>query len=395
MKKKKNNTLSINNKAIFSLLFFSSLLYSCKDDANVSFVIPENVSIQSTSTPVASHKTTAQRKKEADDLRVLYSKPLSQWPKATIDTDNGVEFKEIQSLKNVPFPQDNQYSAERASLGRTLFFDKRLSGSKALSCQTCHDPNIGWADGKDYPTGHEGVQLKRHSPSILNAGYNTVYFWDGRAKSLEEQAIAVLTNPKEMHSTPESIASTLNSIPTYKTKFKQAYGIDSPTLTEVSKAIATFERTVNTKNQSPFDQFINGKRDALSDSALRGMHIFRTTGRCINCHSGSNFTDNKFHNLSLTYEYTEKEDLGLYDITHNTDDWGKFKTPSLRNVANTAPYMHNGVFLTLNKVLTLYNDGMHGKDPHKDPIIRPLGLSDEDVVDLEEFLKALSEPTPK
>ncbi|MBC7473754.1 MAG: c-type cytochrome [Candidatus Sericytochromatia bacterium] len=381
-----------------AIISFSLLFTGCKDNVEVNFTVPNNISENILSeTLQPSHKSPLQRKKEANDLREIYSKNSDLWPAPTLDTDpnHGVEFNEIGSLRAIKFPQENQYTPERAFLGRALFVDKRLSGSKSLSCETCHNPKTGWNDNKEFSAGHEGIKLKRNTPSILNVGYNKAFFWDGRAKSLEEQALAVLTSEKEMHSTPESIAETVNNIPIYKKKFKESYNVDNVSINEVTKALATFERTINTKSQSPFDKFINGQKDSMSDSAIRGLNLFRTKARCINCHSGSNFTDNKFHNLSLTYEGTENEDLGRYNITRIEDDWGRFKTPSLRNVEKTAPYQHNGVFLTLNKVLKFYNEGTHGKDPHKSPIIRSLGLGDEDLTDLEEFLKSLSETVPK
>lgn len=382
-------------KKLVTTFLLPLLLLSCKEQSqyNADFTsTTADTTIQTVKHPV---KTDLQRKKEADDLREIYSKPSSQWPEPEIDVQNGGTFKEIGSLPPATFPSDNQFSVQRAELGKNLFFDARLSGSKKLSCFSCHNPKLAWTDGKETAIGHEGMVLKRNSPPVVNSVYNTSFFWDGRAKSLEEQAKGVMNNPNEFHSTPESIAETVNSVSSYKTKFKEAYGIDKATIDDVAKAIATYERTVVTKSQSPFDKFISGQKTAMSDSAIRGMHLFRTTGRCINCHNGANFSDNKFHNLSLTYEGSDKEDLGLYNITKNPDDWGKFKTPSLRNISTTGPYMHNGVFLTVTKVLSLYNDGMHGKDPHKSPIIRPIGFSDQELLDLEEFLNALSEPVPQ
>ncbi len=383
-------------RKIYYKVFASLLVISisgCKEQSDFSpLITPEsNLLSISENSLKSSHKTPAQRKKEADELRVLYSKPQSQWPKAEIEIKEGVEYDEITSLPAVQFPSDNQYSPKRAELGKALFFDKRLSGSNALSCATCHNPAKGWADAKELPTGHLDTPLKRHSPGILNLAYNTTFFWDGRAKSLEDQAVAVLTNPNEMHATPEFIEETFNKIPAYQKKFKEAYGIDRINIEYVTKALATFERTVVTKNQSPFDQFVKGNHNALSDSSIRGLHVFRTQGRCMNCHSGANFTDNKFHNLTLTYEGTEKEDLGRFNVTKDPKDWGKFKTPSLRNITETSPYMHNGIYEKLSKVLSFYNDGTNGKDPHKSVLIKSLSLSDEQLVDLEEFMKSLTE----
>ncbi|MEK7434384.1 MAG: cytochrome c peroxidase [Cyanobacteriota bacterium] len=343
-----------------------------------------------------SHKTTFQLKKEADDLRELYSKPKEQWPTPKIDYAHGGTFKEIGSLPlTVKFPNDNQFSLQRAELGKALFFDNKLSLDKNMSCFTCHDSQKNWTDGKQQAEGHNGVILKRNSPTVVNSAHLPLLFWDGRAKSLEEQASAVITNPNELASNPQLIEERLNASSFYKEKFKQAYNIDKIDINYVAKAIATYERTIITKNQSPFDKFVSGQKTALTDGSIRGMHVFRTLGKCINCHNGPNFTDDKFHNLTLTYEQTDKEDLGLYYITKNLEDWGKFKTPSLRNVKDTGPYMHNGVFIPLKKVLELYNDGMNGKDSHRSPLIRSLSLEDQEIADLEEFLGSLSEPVPQ
>jgi cytochrome c peroxidase len=376
------------------LLTLAAVITGCDRQADFTPLLAGQASLESENTPALrpSHKTALERKRDAVELREIYSKPPEQWPKPLIDP--GVELREIGSLPPVKFPPDNQFSVARAQLGRALFFDKRLSGSNALSCSTCHNPNQNWADGKELPTGHLGIQLKRHSPTILNNGYNNIFFWDGRANSLEAQAVAVITNPNEMHMTPETVEQTLNNIPAYQKKFKETYGIDRVDFNSVTKAIATFERTITTKNQSPFDQFLAGKKEALSDAAVRGLNIYRTQARCLNCHNGANFTDNKFHNLSLTYAGSDKEDLGRFNITKDPSDWGVFKTPTLRNAAQTGPYMHNGVFATISKLMGLYNDGMHGKDQNKSPLLHPLGLSDDDLLDLEAFINSLSEASP-
>jgi cytochrome c peroxidase len=383
---------------LIAKLFLITVMVSinaCERNSGFTPLISEETSFETNNTTQLkpSHKTAAQRRKDAADLREIYSKPASQWPMAL--TDPGVEFTEITNLPPVRFPADNPFSVSAAQLGRILFFDKRLSGSNALSCSTCHNPSQNWADAKELPTGHMGIELKRHSPSIVNNGYNTVFFWDGRARSLEEQAAMVITNPNEMHMTPALVEQTLNNIPVYQKKFKETYNIDMIDFKHVTQALATFERTLNTKNQSPFDQFLQGNKNALSDPAVRGMHVFRTQARCMNCHNGANFTDNKFHNLSLTYAGSEKEDLGRFNITKDPSDWGVFKTPTLRNSAVTAPYMHNGVFGTITKLLSLYNDGMHGKDQNKSPLLHALNLGDEELLDLEAFINSLSEASPK
>lgn len=364
-------------KIILLILFFS---FSCQNTSNQDFAFQDNF----------VSKTNILRKEySSKELREIYSLPQQNWPKP--DLDSTVEHREIGLLPPPKFPLNNPYSKEKADLGQELFFDRNLSGSKKLSCASCHNPNYSWTDSRDLPIGHNGLVLKRNSPTILNSSYNNVFFWDGRASTLEEQAVKVLTNPNEMHTTPTEVEKYLNSSENYKVKFKNAFGSDKITFDMAVKAITTFERTINTKNQSNFDKFLKGDKNALSDSAIQGLHLFRTKARCMNCHNGPNFTDNKFHNLSLTYVGTEKEDLGRFYITKNPLDWGVFKTPTLRNVAKTSPYMHNGVFGKLNKILNLYNDGMHGKDENKSPLVIPLGLSEEEIKNLENFLLSLSE----
>jgi cytochrome c peroxidase len=367
-------------KHVFLFAFFFS--FSCQNNENELFLPQENLVI-------SKANNTFKKEYSSKELREIYSKSSSNWPKP--DLDPTVQYKEIGLLPNPIFPSNNPYSFEKSSLGQELFFDKNLSGSKKLSCSSCHNPNQGWSDGNSLPSGHNGIILKRNSPTILNSAHNNVFFWDGRASSLEDQTIKVLTNPDEMHTTPEEVEKYLNSSENYRIKFKKAFGTEKISFDMAVKAITTFERTVNTKNQSNFDKFLKGDKNILSDSQINGLHLFRTKARCMNCHNGPNFTDNKFHNLSLTYIGTEKEDLGRYYITKNPADWGVFKTPTLRNVSKTSPYMHNGVFTKLNKILNLYNDGMHGKDENKSPLIVPLGLSEEEIKNLEDFLLSLSE----
>jgi cytochrome c peroxidase len=390
------------NKKLLSIVVMLSL-FGCNSVSDNNIVDISNISsnnIKSLIDPPPqakrSNRTLQDLKKEASELREVYSKPKSQWPKPELDleTPENVEFKELGTLTPVKYPSDNTASDKKASLGKALFFDMRLSGSKKLSCMSCHNPNMNWGDDQKTPLGHEGAELKRNSPSVVNAAYSKTQFWDGRAVSLEEQAVAVLTNPNEMHSTPESIAETVNSIDTYKKQFKEAYGVDRITIQHVAKALANFERTVVTKNRTPFDQFLVGNKEALSDSAVRGLHLFRTQGRCMNCHNGANFTDDKYHNLGMTSAGTDFEDLGRYYVTSNKNDWGRFRTPSLRNVEFSAPYMHRGNLRTIKRVLEQYNHGFQGEQEIS-PLIKTLNLYEEDLIDLEEFLKSLSEPVSK
>jgi cytochrome c peroxidase len=339
---------------------------------------------------------------QAKDLREKYTKPADQWPTPTIDPGIEAQYKEIGPLPDVTFPADNPSSPEKIELGKMLFFDPRLSGSKQVACASCHDPDLGWGDGRTVAFGHERQTTKRNAPSILNSAYHTSLFWDGRAKSLEEQAIAPILNEGEMHGKPEEVVSIVGGLKEYRERFKAVFKTEEVSMELIGKAIATFERTIN-GGRSRFDQFVTGKRtDALSDAAIRGLHLFRTDARCANCHMGPNFSDDKFHDVGLSYYGRPFEDLGLYHITKNPEDVGKFRTPSLRNVTRTGPYMHNGLF-ELDGVINLYNSGMPnlkrkaGQEndplfPTKSPHLRVLNLNEHDKDDLKAFLEALEEP---
>jgi cytochrome c peroxidase len=235
---------------------------------------------------------------------------------------------------------------------------------------------------------------------VLNTAFNESLFWDGRATSLEQQAADVVLNAEEMHATAEMVRERLSKIQQYTNDFAAAFGDPQVSFARVAQAIATFERTLTSRGNA-FDSFLRGNTNALSDAALRGLHLFRTTARCLNCHNGPNFTDGRFHNEGLTYYGRKYEDLGRYEITRDPKDVGRFKTPSLRNVTRTAPYMHNGLF-DLDGVLNMYNAGMptprrqpeHERDPlfpEKSPLLKPLGLNKQDLADLKDFLGALTE----
>lgn len=337
---------------------------------------------------------------QAIALRTRYSQPSAQWPVPHLDEDVKPHFVELGLLPPMPYPSDNRYHPAKAALGKQLFFDPRLSGSGQISCSSCHDPDLGWADGRTVSFGHARTVLKRNAPTVQNAGQLPVLFWDGRASSLEQQAEAVLRNDDEMRSSEELIRERLNPIPDYANAFAEVFGSSTITLARVAQAIATFERTI-TSRASPFDSFLRGDTNALSDEAVRGLHLFRTTARCLNCHHGPRLTDNRFHNEGLTYYGRKYQDLGRYEITRQPADVGAFKTPTLRNIERTAPYMHLGLF-DLDGVLNMYNAGMptprRRADQEADPLypqkshlLKPLGLNRVDLADLKAFLAALTE----
>lgn len=339
-------------------------------------------------------------RKLAAELRSMYAQPATNWPAPHLDDDIKPHFQELGLLPRVSFPTNNPYTSAKAELGKKLFFEPRLSGSGQISCASCHDPDLGFADGRTVSFGHERLELKRNAPTILNSAFNTTLFWDGRATSLEKQAADVVNNADEMHSSEQFVYANLNNIPGYREEFAAAFGSPEASLERAVQAIATFERTITSRGNA-FDSFLRGDTNALSDEAVRGLHLFRTEARCINCHNGPNFTDGKFHNEGLTYYGRKLQDLGRYEVTKKPEDVGRFKTPTLRNITRTAPYMHNGLF-DLDGVLNMYNAGMatvrrkpEQKDdplfPVKSPHLQSLGLNKHDLADLKAFLEALTE----
>ncbi len=344
--------------------------------------------------------TDDEYRKLAAELRTAYAQPATNWPAPHVDGEAKPHFREIGLLPLVTYPTNNPYTDAKAELGKKLFFDPRLSGSGQISCASCHDPDLAFADGRTVSFGHERKELKRNAPTALNTAFNKSLFWDGRAASLEQQASDVVNNQDEMHANAEFVRTNLSRIPAYTNEFAAVFGTPEVTLARAAQAIATFERTLTSWGNS-FDSFLRGDTNALSDEAVRGLHLFRTTARCINCHHGPNFTDGRFHNEGLTYYGRKYEDLGRYVVTKDPADVGRFKTPTLRNIARTAPYMHNGLF-DLDGVLNMYNAGMptvrrkpEQKDdplfPVKSPLLRPLGLNKQELADLKAFLESLTE----
>jgi cytochrome c peroxidase len=349
--------------------------------------------------PTRPTLTEQQYQVMANELRAAYTKPQDQWPAATVEP--GVEFREIGSLPPVEHPESNPFSKEKADLGKMLFFDPRLSGSGQMACASCHDPDLGWTDGRTVAFGHDRQALKRNSPTLLNSGHNTFQFWDGRAQTLEEQAVMPILADDEMRAAPEVVVSRIATELEYRKAFRDVFGDEKISLDRIAKALATFQRTI-VGGRSQFDQFLGGKKQSLSDEAIRGLHLFRTEARCINCHSGPNFTDNQFHDLGLSYFGRKLEDLGRYNATRRPEDVGKFKTPTLRNITRTPPYMHNGLF-DLDGVLNMYNAGMptltpttrqagDAMFPTKSHLLKELNLSRQELEDLRAFLASLEEP---
>jgi cytochrome c peroxidase len=285
----------------------------------------------------------------------------------------------------VPFPDDNKYTESREALGKMLFFDPRLSGSGSLSCASCHSPSFAWGDGQPRAIGNGMKQLGRRTPTILNLAWAEGLFWDGRAQTLEEQALGPIAAAGEMNMPLEDMVAKVQSIHGYKELFAKAYPNEPINEKTVAKAIATFERTV-VSGQAPFDKWATGNEKAISESAKRGFWLFNNKANCSSCHSGWRFTDDSFHDIGIP-----GTDLGRGKLMPNFDILQfAFKTPTLRNVEHRAPYMHDGSEKTLEDLVELYNLGGRVQRPSLSREIKPLNLSAQEKRDLVEFLKTLT-----
>lgn len=310
----------------------------------------------------------------------------------TVEKDKAESIQIPLGLPPVPWPKDNSYTKEKAELGRLLYFDKRLSSDQTISCASCHNVPCAYSDCRVLAIGIKNHKGTRHSPTIINAAYSKLLFWDGRAASLEEQCKGPIGNPKEMtnvtdvHEAHQQCAERVRSIPGYKALFKQVFGHDDITIDDIAKAIATFERTVLSGN-SAYDRYQAGDRTALTQEQIRGMQVFKKSG-CANCHGGFNFSDDRFFNIGIGMDALQP-DLGRYVFTHQDRDWGAFKVPTLRESALSGPYMHDGCLTTLEAVIDYYDrGGIKNKNLH--PLIKPLNLSAEDKKALIKFLQSLN-----
>jgi cytochrome c peroxidase len=281
-------------------------------------------------------------------------------------------------------PEYTPLTAAKVALGKQLYFDKRLSKDLSVSCASCHDPAKGWSNGDTFATGVGGQRGGRSAPTIINTAYNSFHFWDGRAGSLEEQALGPVANPIEMAMKLEDVEKRLNEVEGYREQFKEVFGTDQVTRDGIAKAIAAYERTI-LSGDAPYDRFKAGDQTALSEAAQRGMKIFFGKGQCSSCHVGHNFTDNAFHNVGVGMDKAEP-DLGRFEQTKLEGDRGSFKTPTLREIDRTAPYMHDGSLATLEDVVEHYIKG--GVDnPQLDEGIFKLNLSEQEKSDLVTFLE--------
>ena len=303
--------------------------------------------------------------------------PISSWAGALVPLP-----------PNPDIPSANLQSAEKISLGKELFFDPNLSANGKISCASCHVPSKGFADPRPVSIGVGGKHGTRNAPSALNAAYFSRQFWDGRAGSLEEQGIGPLTNPVEMaNPSNHSVVRRLQKESRYRRSFEAVFG-GQVSIDRIAKAIAAYERTLVTP-MSAYDQFLMGNKTALTPQEQHGFALFKGKGRCVLCHNGALLSDQGYHNLGVT----GSKDVGRYAVSHDPIDKGRFRTPGLRNVALTAPYMHDGSVKTLIDVVEFYNQG-GGKNPYpKDALLIPLHLTKSDERDLVAFLNALTGET--
>lgn len=396
----------------------------------------------------SSSKPTKESKTELSKYRELYARPISEWAKPNIDESVKNEWQELAPLAQIPYPKDNTHSDVKAFLGQRLFNEPKLSKSGQIACQNCHHPELAFTDGLKLSYGHDRQRGRRNAPSILASAYVDELFWDGRAKSLESQALEPISDAVEMANTLEVAEQAIKNLPQYYPLFVASFGdekmkelwakhfpqvfekdekkrlrdfanneveINATKLNEfsqaqinkavklinienIAKAIATYERSIVPKN-SRFTRFLNGDYRFLNDTELWGLDIFRNKGKCMNCHYGAILSDNKFHNIGLSFYGRKLQDLGRYEVSKDIADVGKFKTPSLIGISKTAPYMHNGIFPQLVGVLNMYNAGFpvavdeEMKDdpylPQTDPLIMELNLTREEILALEAFLKTL------
>ena len=284
----------------------------------------------------------------------------------------------------VPAPRSNPVTPQKVALGQMLFFDPRLSGSGAISCASCHNPALAWGDGLPRGIGHMGTTLGRRSPTILDVAFGEPYFWDGRAASLEEQAKGPLGSKSEMNMQAEAAIGRIAAMPAYQGAFEQAFPGQAISLDTIAAAIATFERTV-VSGEAPFDRWVKGDESAVSQSAKRGFVLFNGKGNCAVCHAGWRMSDDGFHDIGLPDDDRGRAAVapGIEQLEH------AFKTPTLRNVSQRAPYMHNGTVATLAAVIDHYDTGFVRR-PSLDTQMKPLGLTAEEKADLLAFLDTLT-----
>ncbi len=291
----------------------------------------------------------------------------------------------LESLQ-VNVPSDNPMTHARVELGQKLYFDERLSVDATVSCATCHVPTLSFTDGRVTSVGVYGLTAGRNAPTLINRVFGQEQFLDGRAGSIEEAVLMHIRNENEMRTTPERVAQILNQDQAYRQEFQQAFGTEA-TPDAIARALAAFVRTFLSGN-SDYDRYVAGEQDALSESARRGLALFRSDRlRCSTCHAGPNFSDEQYRSNGAGMDAFEP-DAGRFLVTGDSSDFGKFKTPTLRDIARTAPYMHDGSVRTLREVVRFYNRGGI-EHSNRSPLVKPLNLTDAEIEDVVNFLRSL------
>jgi len=307
-------------------------------------------------------------------------------PKDTLPAKLTVETPPLGLDPRLPIPADNPLTDAKVELGRKLFFDPILSADRTVACASCHLPEHGLTDSKPVAVGIRAQQGRRNAPSLFNRAYGTSFFWDGREASLEAQALRPIEDPLELGTKVDEVIARLKADAGYRARFEAAFP-DGVTAQNLARAIASFERVLVIGN-SRVDRFRIGEVGGLNEAERQGLWLFESRGKCWRCHAGGNLTDEQFHNTGVSWG-KQPLDLGRFEVTKRDEDRGRFKTPSLRGVARTAPYMHDGSLATLEDVVEFYSRG-GGANPRLDPLIAALEFSKEDVKNLAAFLRALS-----
>lgn len=289
--------------------------------------------------------------------------------------------------RNMPIPKDNPLTPAKIALGKRLFNDNRLSADETMSCESCHDSQHAFSDQRMAALGIYGRHGPRRVPRLINRAYGSAFFWDGRASTLEDQVLQPIANPNEMGMTVAKALQRIKADRSYRREFKGAFK-SRPTSQNIAQALASYVRSILSGN-SPYDRYANGDPTALSAAQQRGLDLFRGKANCIACHSGPNFTDEKFHNTGIGWRINSFDDDGRFAVTHNEADRGAFKTPTLRDVANSAPFTHQGRLSSLKDLIDFYDAGGN-PNPHLDPQLHPLHLSPQEKQDLIAFLGALN-----
>lgn len=284
-------------------------------------------------------------------------------------------------------PEDNPLTPEKIALGRRLFFDPILSRDYTLACASCHDPRRAFTDGRALAIGVFGRTGMRGAPTLVNRGYGQSFFWDGRAASLEEQVVKPIQDPKEMDMSLEEVVARLKSEESYREAFATTFG-GEVNADDLGRALAGYVRTI-LSGDAPIDRYLNGDPAALSEQAREGLRLFRGKANCTACHLGPTFTDEQFHNTGIAWRDGKLVDPGRSAVTNKDADRGAFKTPTLREVSRTSPYMHDGSLTILEDVVEFYNRGGNS-NPHLDSELRPLNLTPEEKQALVAFLTSLT-----